>query len=174
MTGLASPPLRKEATAAGRAAGTTPGTSRDPHRPRRTALLPTAALVLGALYCLLPVAWVVVATTKPDDELFSTFTFLPGGGLSDNVTDLGAYREGIYWRWMLNSVFYAGLGAVLSTAVSALAGYALAVYRFRGREAFFNVMLTGVLMPPVILAIPQYLLMAEADLTDSYASVLLT
>ncbi|KOG25343.1 carbohydrate ABC transporter permease [Streptomyces viridochromogenes] len=136
-------------------------------------MLPTAALVLGALYCLLPVAWVVVAATKSGQDLFSTFTFLPGDGFADNLADLDAYREGIYWRWMANSVFYAGLGAVLSTVVSAFAGYAFAMYRFRGREAFFNVILTGVLMPPVILAIPQYLLMAEADLTDTYASVLL-
>ncbi|WP_107063259.1 carbohydrate ABC transporter permease [Streptomyces sp. NRRL F-5193] len=136
-------------------------------------MLPTAALILGALYCLLPVAWVVVAATKADDELFSTFTFLPGTGLADNLGELTAYRDGIYWKWMGNSVLYAGLGALLSTVVSAFAGYALAVYRFRGRELFFNVMLTGVLMPPVILAIPQYLLMAEADLTDSYLSVLL-
>ncbi|MER7623171.1 carbohydrate ABC transporter permease [Streptomyces sp. NPDC126503] len=177
MTGFASPSARKAAPAA----GTTPGVAQAPPPatgaatagPRRTALLPTAALVLGALYCLLPVAWVLVAATKPGDALFSTFTFLPGTGLGDNVTDLTAYREGIYWRWMLNSVLYAGLGAALSTAVSALAGYALAVHRFPGREAFFNVMLTGVLMPPVILAVPQYLLMAEAGLTGTYASVLL-
>jgi multiple sugar transport system permease protein len=130
-------------------------------------------LLLGAAYCLLPVAWVLVASTKSSSELFSTFTFLPGSGLADNVKELSAYRDGVYWQWMLNSLFYAGLGALLSTAVSALSGYALAKYRFRGRETIFNVLLTGVLMPPVILAIPQYLLMAKADLADSYLSVLL-
>ncbi|UYQ60555.1 carbohydrate ABC transporter permease [Streptomyces peucetius] len=155
------------------AAGTTPGTSQGPPHHRRVALLPTAALLLGALYCLLPVAWVLVASTKSGAELFSTFTFLPGSGFGDNLTDLNAYRDGIYWRWMANSALYAGLGAVLSTMVSAVSGYALAVYRFRGREALFNVLLAGVLMPPVILAIPQYLLMAKADMTDSYLSVLL-
>lgn len=170
MTGLASPARTRKAAPA---AGTTPGTSQGPPLPRRTALLPTAALVLGALYCLLPVAWVLVASTKSGAGLFATFTFLPGDSFGDNVADLGAYRDGIYWRWMGNSVFYAGLGAVLSTVVSAFAGYALAVYRFRGREAFFNVILTGVLMPPVILAIPQYLLMAQAGMTDTYSSVLL-
>ncbi|MEV4944937.1 carbohydrate ABC transporter permease [Streptomyces sp. NPDC053755] len=170
MTGLASPPLTRNAPPA---AGTSPGTAQGAPRPRRVALLPTAALVLGALYCLLPVAWVLVASTKSGADLFSTFTFLPGGGFGDNLSDLDAYRDGIYWRWMGNSLLYAGLGAVLSTAVSALAGYALAVYRFRGRETFFNVILTGVLMPPVILAIPQYLLMAHAGLTDTYLSVLL-
>ncbi|WP_369244219.1 carbohydrate ABC transporter permease [Streptomyces sp. R41] len=155
------------------AAGTTPGTAQGPPLRRRIALVPTLTLLLGALYCLLPVAWVVIASTKSGRELFSTFTFLPGTGFTQNVRDLSAYRDGIYWQWMGNSALYAGLGALLSTAVSALGGYALAVYRFRGRETMFSILMAGVLMPPVILAIPQYLLMAKADLTDSYASVLL-
>jgi multiple sugar transport system permease protein len=160
-------------TGAGSAADTAPGTARRPSRRGRTALVPTITLLLGAVYCLLPVAWVVIASTKSGRELFSTFTFLPGSGFAANIRDLDAYRGGVYWKWMGNSALYAGLGALLSTCVSAFSGYALAVYRFRGREALFNVLLAGVLMPPVILAIPQYLLLAKADLTDSYLSVLL-
>ncbi|MGW7293695.1 carbohydrate ABC transporter permease [Streptomyces xiamenensis] len=140
---------------------------------RRGGWLPTAALFLGAAYCLLPVVWVVMAATKSGSELFSTFTFLPGTGFAENLSDLSAYRDGVYWTWMANSALYAGLGALLSAAVSAVSGYALAQYRFRGRETIFNVLLAGVLMPPVILAVPQYLLMAEVSLTDSHLSVLL-
>ncbi len=155
-------------------AGSTPGTAQGrPPLRRRIALIPTVTLLLGALYCLLPVAWVVIAATKSGRELFSTFTFLPGSGFADNVRDLSAYRDGVYWAWMGNSALYAGLGALLSTCVSAISGYALATYRFRGRETIFNVLLAGVLMPPVILAVPQYLLLAKVDLTDSYLSVLL-
>lgn len=159
--------------AAAPAAGVTPGTAQRPPLRHRVALVPTVTLLIGAVYMLLPVAWVVVAATKSGHELFSTFTFLPGSGLADNFKDLNAYRDGIYWKWMGNSALYAGLGALLSTAVSAFSGYALAIYRFRGREAVFNVLLAGVLMPPVILAVPQYLLLAKANLTDSYLSVLL-
>jgi multiple sugar transport system permease protein len=155
------------------AAGTTPGTAQGPPLRRRIALVPTITLLLGALYCLLPVAWVVIAATKSGSELFSTFTFLPGTGFADNFSDLSAYRDGVYWEWMGNSALYAGLGALLSACVSAFSGFALATYRFRGRETIFNLLLAGVLMPPVILAIPQYLLLAKADLTDSYLSVLL-
>lgn len=155
------------------AAGTTPGTAQGPPLRRRISLVPTVTLLIGALYTLLPVAWVVIASTKSGTELFSTFTFLPGSGFSDNLKDLNAYRDGIYWGWMANSAFYAGVGALLSTIVSAFSGYALATYRFRGRETMFNILLAGVLMPPIILAVPQYLLLAQADLTDSYLSVLL-
>ncbi|MFJ9019807.1 carbohydrate ABC transporter permease [Streptomyces sp. NPDC102259] len=155
------------------AAGATGASQSRPPLRGRIALVPTLTLLLGAVYCLLPVAWVVIASTKSGSELFSTFTFLPGTGFTDNLRDLNAYRDGIYWQWMANSGLYAVLGALLSTCVSAFSGYALATYRFRGRETLFNVLLAGVLMPPIILAIPQYLLMAKADLTDSYWSVLL-
>lgn len=90
------------------AAGTTPGTVQGPPLRRRIALVPTLTLLLGAVYCLLPVAWVLIAATKSGSELFSTFTFLPGSGFADNLSDLNAYRDGIYWQWMGNSALYAG------------------------------------------------------------------
>ena len=144
-----------------------------PRPGRRTAWAPTILLLLGAVYCLIPVLWVVMAATKSRDELFSTFTLLPGTGFWDNLADLTAYRDGVYWRWMVNSALYAGVGALLSAAVSAAGGYALAKYRFRGRGLIFTVILTGVLMPPITLAVPQYLLLAKAGLAGTYWSVLL-
>ena len=142
-------------------------------RGDRPSFFATAILLLGALYCLLPVAWVLVASTKSGAELFSTFTFAPSSHLLDNVRDLVEYRDGLFWRWMANTALYAGVGAILSVIVSATAGYALAKYRFRGKSAVFNVLLAGVLVPGVVLAIPQYLLLAQIGLTNTYWSVLL-
>jgi multiple sugar transport system permease protein len=140
---------------------------------RRTAALSTAILLLGAGYCLLPVVWVVIASTKNNAQLFNTFTFAPNGSLWSNIRGLSSYADGVFWHWMWNTALYAGGGAVASTAVSALTGYALAKYEFRGRATLFNLMLAGVLVPPVVLALPQYLLLAKVGLTDSYWSVLL-
>ncbi|WP_440064505.1 carbohydrate ABC transporter permease [Streptosporangium sp. OZ121] len=135
--------------------------------------MPTAILLLGALYCLLPVSWVLVAATKSKAELFSTSTFAPGTGLLSNLSDLLAYRDGVFWLWMLNTLLYAGGGALLSTAVSAVSGYALAKYRFPGRNLIFNLLIGGILVPAVVLAIPQYLLFSRIGLADTYWSVLL-
>ncbi|MBE1877833.1 carbohydrate ABC transporter permease [Myceligenerans pegani] len=144
------------------------GPARD--RPSATA---TAILLIGAVYCLLPVVWVVFAASKSSAELFSTLTFVPSLHLFDNIAELSAYRQGLFWRWMLNTALYAGVAAALSAVVSAMAGYALAKYSFRGKTAVFNVLLAGVLVPGVILAIPQYLLLAQVGLTNTYWSVLL-
>lgn len=143
-------------------------------RPRqRRSALATALLLLGAGYCLLPVLWVLIASSKSAGELFSTFTLAPGTHLWDNLVDLDGYRDGLYWRWMANTALYAGVGAAVSTFVSAMAGYALAKFEFRGKSAVFNLILAGVLVPGVLLAIPQYLLLAEAGMTNTYWAVLL-
>ncbi|MEU6411444.1 carbohydrate ABC transporter permease [Microbispora sp. NPDC046933] len=142
--------------------------------PRRPlGIVPTGVLVLGAIYTLFPVSWVVVAATKSKAELFSTSTFTPGTGLLSNLADLFAYRDGVFWLWLLNTVLYAGGGAVLSTAVSTISGYTLATYDFPGRNLIFNLLIGGILVPSVVLAIPQYLLFSKAGLADTYWSVLL-
>lgn len=142
-------------------------------RRRETAVGPTVVLLVGAAYCLLPVAWVLVAATKSGSTLFNSFTFAPGAALADNIADLSAYREGVFWRWVANTALYAGLGALASAAVSGLSGYTLAKYRFPGQGVIFNTLLAGVLVPGIVLAIPQYLLLAKVGMTDTYWSVLL-
>jgi multiple sugar transport system permease protein len=139
----------------------------------RPSGLATGILVVGALYCLIPVIWVAMAASKNSSELFSTFTYAPSTHLVDNISELSDYRNGLFWRWMLNTVLYAGVGAALSTVVSAMAGYAMAKYVFRGRAVLFNILLAGVLVPAVILAVPQYLLFAQIGLTNTYWGVLL-
>ncbi|WP_432488622.1 carbohydrate ABC transporter permease [Kineococcus sp. SYSU DK018] len=151
-----------------------PGTRHGRGQARRPArVLPTLVLLLGAAYCLVPVAWVLVASTKSPGELFSTFTFAPGTGLAQNLQDLFSYGDGQFLLWALNSLVFAGVGAVLSTLVSTAFGYALAKYDFPGRNAIFYAVLGGVLLPGITLAIPQYLLMTKIGLAGTYWSVLL-
>jgi len=149
------------------------GTVRRRRGATRPSTASTAVLLVGAAYCLLPVAWVLIASTKSAGELFSTFTFAPSTHLLDNIGELTSYRDGVFWRWMANTALYAGVGGLASVVVSGMAGYGLAKYQFAGKKAIFNVLLAGVLVPGVVLAIPQYLLLAQVGLTNTYWSVLL-
>jgi len=139
----------------------------------RPSLLATGILLLGALYCLLPVVWVLIAASKSPDELFSTFSLAPSTHLVDNIRDLFTYRDGLFFRWAGNTVLYAVGGALASTVVSAAAGYGLAKFAFRGKKLLFNLILAGVLLPAVILAVPQYLLFAQMGLANTYWAVFL-
>ncbi|MDN3267657.1 carbohydrate ABC transporter permease [Streptomyces sp. MA15] len=148
-------------------------------RSRRDASVPsrvtvTALLALSAFYFLLPLWWLLVSATKPFGEQFSgTGLWFDGFGLFDNVARLGSHDGGIFWRWMLNSVLYCGIGALLGTAFSALAGYALAKYRFPGRGLLFGVVLAAVLIPKVLFTLPLYLMFSGVGLMDNPLAVLL-
>ncbi|MER5896444.1 carbohydrate ABC transporter permease [Streptomyces sp. NPDC001876] len=149
-----------------------------PVRPRRIPGLSTVpvfvfmALVAG--YMLLPVYWLLVSATKSQSDLVSTPGLLPADWhLGENLSSLFAQQDGVYARWLVNSLAYAGAGAAVGTLLAAMAGYALAVYRFKGREAIFSVILGGVLVPATALALPLFLLFAEADATNTFWSVFL-
>ncbi|WP_322412219.1 carbohydrate ABC transporter permease [Microbacterium invictum] len=145
--------------------------------PREGVIPRTAAfLVMGVftLYFLTPIWWLLIASTKDRDDLFSTnplwfadFRFF------ENVGALVAYRDGVYLRWLLNSLLYAGVGAVVATLLASMCGYALAKYRFPGRETLFNVVLGGVLVPATALALPLFLLFSQVQLTNTFWAVFL-
>jgi len=140
----------------------------------RTAILTTAFLFVCAVYFLLPAWWLVVSSTKGPSTLYSSEGFwFSQFHLVSNLTGLFTYDGGIYWHWLINTLLYAGLGATCATLLAAGAGYALAKYRFKGREVVFSVILGGVLVPGTALALPLYLLMSKVGLTNTYWSVFL-
>jgi multiple sugar transport system permease protein len=146
-------------------------------RPRDSLLSRSAAMtVMGvcALYILLPVWWLIVSATKNRDEFtrwsplwFADVAFV------DNVRELLTYRDGVFLRWVGNSIAYTGGAALLGTLLAAMCGYALSKYRFPGREALFNLVLGGVLVPATALALPLFLIFSYAGATNTFWSVFL-
>jgi multiple sugar transport system permease protein len=83
------------------------------------------------------------------------------------------YNNGIFGRWLLNTLLYAGVGSVVGTFLAAMAGYALAKYVFRGRNLIFSIILGSILVPATTLALPLYLMMSKVGLTNTIWAVLL-
>ncbi|MEV7082299.1 carbohydrate ABC transporter permease [Streptomyces sp. NPDC093516] len=145
-------------------------------RPRISALTVVAVtfMVLVACYMLLPVYWLLISSTKSQSDLVTTPGLLPAAWhLGDNLTSLFSQQDGVFARWLLNSLLYAGAGAAVATLLAAAAGYALAKYAFRGREMVFSIVLGGVLVPATALALPLFLLFAQVDATNTFWSVFL-
>ncbi|MEV4279488.1 carbohydrate ABC transporter permease [Actinoplanes xinjiangensis] len=133
-------------------------------------------LVMGAatLYFLVPIWWLLVAASKSRGQFTNTAPlWFADFSLADNLRELFAYRDGVFLRWMLNSVLYTGGAALLGTLLAAMCGYALAKYRFPGREAIFNVVLSGVLVPATALALPLFLIFSQFEATNTFWSVFL-
>ncbi len=133
------------------------------------------ALVVAAIYFLVPVIWVLVASTKSAGDLYSTNGFL----LSDhpqlwgNLVHLFTQSDGAFAVWVLNSVLYSGVGALAATALAVACGYGIAKYQFVGKEKLFSLILAGVMVPATVIALPLYFLLNTVDLIGTYWSVLL-
>jgi multiple sugar transport system permease protein len=132
-------------------------------------------LFIFTLYFLIPFFWLIVSATKNAGDLFGTFGlwFAPTFNLGANLSQLFTYDNSIYLRWLGNTLLYAGVGALLGTFLSSMAGFALAKYQFRGRNLVFSAVLGAILVPATALALPQYLLMSGVNLTNTYWAVLL-
>jgi multiple sugar transport system permease protein len=142
--------------------------------PRGEAILPVAFMFVAGAYFLLPLWWLLVSSTKTRGDLTTTpGLWFSDIALLDNVENLFTRGDGIFWRWLLNSLLYAGVGAAIGTLLAAMAGYALAKYEFRGREVLFGVILAGVLVPATALALPLFLLLSQVELTNTYWAVFL-
>ena len=166
-TQLTNPPVKKPVKISAKAHA--PGTKKS------TTILVTGILVVVVLYFLAPVYWVLVASTKTTADLFSTngFAFAQNFNLWNNLAQVLSYDNGIFVRWFLNSVLYAGIGALLATYIAAAGGYALAKYQFRGNNLVFGIILGGVLVPGTATALPLFLLFSQMGLANTYWSVLL-
>lgn len=137
------------------------------HR-KRSNLLTTLGWLCG-LYFLLPLVWLLIASTKDNTDLFTSFGFWFGDrfSLGQNLSDVFTYRGGIFLRWAANTVLYAGVSAFGAALLATLAGYAFAKYEFRGAKVIFSVILGSIMIPLTALAIPTYLLFSQAGLTNT-------
>lgn len=133
-----------------------------------------AVLTAWAAYFILPLYWLVLAATKSAGTLSSSSAFaIVSPQLFTNLQSLFSYENGLFFRWAANSVLYSVCGAAVGTLIAAMAGYYLAMYRFRGREALFSVVLGGVLVPSTALALPLFLLFSQVHLTNTFWGVFL-
>ncbi|MGK9148042.1 carbohydrate ABC transporter permease [Plantibacter flavus] len=156
------------------------GTRRAVRRPvverdkRRSPIL-TIILWISLAYFLLPLVWLVISSTKTNADLFSTFGLWFGRTfeLFTNIGQLFTFQDGIFLRWMGNTIFYAVTSAVGAALLATMCGYALAKYTFRGRSVIFGLILGAVMVPLTALAIPTYLLFSAANLVDTPWAVIL-
>jgi multiple sugar transport system permease protein len=144
-------------------------------RPRERSILLTAAVWAIGAYFLLPLVWLVISSTKNNSDLVSTFGYAFGGefALFDNLAALSTQDGGVFWRWMLNTLVYAGVSAAGAAFIAAAAGYALAKYRFPGRAVLFYGVFAAIMVPTTALALPTYLLFAQVGLTNTMWAIIL-
>lgn len=143
-------------------------------KPRRSPVL-TVVMCAVLLYFLIPLWWLLVASTKSNANLFSTFGlwFSSTNSLWVNIQTVFTSDNGVYLLWLRNSLVYSVTSAVGSAFLATMAGYAFAKYRFPGGNAIFSGILGAIMIPMTALTIPTYLLFANAGLTNTPWAVIL-
>jgi len=146
-------------------------------KPRESAVSRSGAMLvmlLGTAYFLVPIWWLFVGATKSSADFTGTNPlWFSDVRLFENAGDLLTYRDGVFVRWLLNSLAYTGGAALIGTLIAGMCGYALAKYRFPGRETLFNVVLCGVLVPATALALPLFLIFSRVGGTNTFWAVFL-
>lgn len=141
------------------------------HRPssRRRSTPLTIAMLAALAYFLLPLFWLLIASTKSTEDLFNSFGlwFSDAPQLLTNIKATFTQDDGVFVNWLLNTVIYAVVSAVGAALLATAAGYGFAKFRFRGDRTAFNLVLGAVMVPTTALAIPTYLLFAQAGLANT-------
>jgi multiple sugar transport system permease protein len=140
----------------------------------RGFIFPTLFMLAFLVYFFLPLAWLVISSTKSLDNLFSSFgLWFSGFNLTDNISETFSKDDGVYGTWLRNTLMYAIVSAVGAAMLAAAAGYGFAKFDFRGKNLMFWFVLGSVMVPTTALAIPTYLLFSKIGLTNNPLSIIL-
>ncbi|HWB53324.1 MAG TPA: carbohydrate ABC transporter permease [Tepidisphaeraceae bacterium] len=127
-------------------------------------------LILVATTMMVPFVWMVSTSFKPLIEI-DQGGFLPRLWQPKNYIEV--FREIAFAKYYFNSVFVAAWVTFLQVMTSAMAAYAFARLKWRGRDGVFLAYLTTLMVPGVVTMIPNYALMAQLHLLDSYTGLIL-
>ena len=137
----------------------------------KTVVLYPLFLLVAALI-LYPLAWMIYSSFKDNADIFAdVFAFPTSLYLGNYVTVFTEGAMGLYFR---NSLFISIVSVAGLMALSSLAAYAFASFRFRGSTALFLILLLGLMVPPQALIISGFKLMSILKLLDSYWALIFT
>lgn len=126
-------------------------------------------LVAGAAIVLWPLAVVAITSFHPPGAI--------AGSEAAQVWTLASYRDawqrGNFVLAFANSTLVAIAVTALQILTSALAGYALARFRFRGRQAILLAVLTALIIPFQLVVVPVFLVLKWGHLINTYAALIL-
>jgi ABC-type glycerol-3-phosphate transport system permease component len=139
---------------------------------RMWQVLGNAVLLLVIFLTIMPYVYMVSASFKPGEELFSIPVKVFPDSLYWGNYDL-LFGKTNFVRWFFNSVFIGVSRMILAVLISLMAGYAFAKFDFRFKNALFIMLLATLTLPIYVLIVPLYFMMVTFGWTDSYIALIL-
>ena len=123
---------------------------------------------LFASLSLFPFYWSALLATQ-DTSAIMGMSLGFGRHLVENYR--GLEQQTPFTRSLLNTVYVTAMATLLSVAVSAAAGYAFSVYRFRGKNVLFTILMLTMMVPSVVNLVPYFFIIKSVGLIDRFAAV---
>lgn len=132
-------------------------------------------LIFFAIVSIVPMIWLLLAPTKSDPDLTNKNPLMFGrlGGYIDAWKNLQYFDNGVVFKWALNSIWYTAAIVVIATISASLAGFVLTASNLRFKKAYLISTLIMMLVPPMALVVPVFVLMDKLSLMDNPMSVIL-
>jgi len=129
-------------------------------------------LIVYGIITVIPFLWAFSASFKPLSEIISgEFNFIPKHFTLDNYKQI-FLQEPLFWRWLFNSVIIGVTVTILNLLFNSMAGYALARLHFRGKQCWFFLILTVLVVPAQITLIPTFLILKVIGWLNSYPGMI--
>jgi multiple sugar transport system permease protein len=129
-------------------------------------------LSLVALLFLVPIIWMVLSALKPSAEVFTVPPKLFGSEiLFSNFAEAWNYLP--FGRFILNTIWVAGVGTLITLVASVTAGYAFARLNFKFQGGLFILYLSTLIVPQEVIVIPMFLVMQQLGWVNSYKALIL-
>jgi multiple sugar transport system permease protein len=139
-------------------------------RAARTGLY--TVLGLGLLVVVGPFVWMALSSFKPEGEIRSVPpTWWPETFTLENYRELFSRLD--FPLYFTNSVLVAALVTAGNLLFCSMLGYALAKMRFPGKRALFLLVLGMLMVPGMVTFVPQFVLVSNLGLTNTYAGLVL-
>lgn len=132
-------------------------------------------LIIAAIYILAPLVFMFTASVMPAGDIMKMpYRWIPKGFYWQNYWQGIRGNDGsfIYLRNIFNSLVVASIVTVTTVFLSALTGYGLAKFHFRGRYAVFMMILATMMIPFEVIMIPLYLIITKLGIQNSYAGLI--
>ncbi len=135
--------------------------------------LTVVGLLAFVLVVLVPFWWIASMSFKTYEQIqFAVSIYVPRPFTWENYT--GLWADTRFPLWLRNSLVTAVVVTLITTVVGSLAGYAVARLRFPGRQSVASLILILYLVPPALLFIPLYRVLAELGATNHLTSLFLS
>ena len=135
-------------------------------------VLGNAVLLVVIFLTVMPYVYMVSASFKPGEELFSIPVKIFPDSMYWGNYDL-LFGKTNFVRWFFNSVFIGVSRMVLAVVISLMAGYAFAKFDFRFKNPLFLLLLATLTLPIYVLIVPLYSMMVAFGWTDHYIALIL-